>query len=87
MTSIHLASACGYVRSLAWVRIWDKFRQVSVRRSAVHICYRLRLVFFARFCLTLRVSIYSQERDQRSTFLTTERLSRYELNNFRGGYW
>lgn len=63
MTSIHLASACGYVRSLAWVRIWGKFLQVSVKRSAVHICYRLRLVFLARFCLTLEVNIYSQERD------------------------
>lgn len=29
MTSIHLALACGYVRSLARMRTWGEFSQVS----------------------------------------------------------
>ena len=34
MTSIHLASAQGYVRSLACMSTWGQFSQVPVRISA-----------------------------------------------------
>lgn len=52
MTSIHLALACGYVRSLARMRTWGEFSHIAPRKDDVKMCFRVKLISLSKILCT-----------------------------------